>query len=63
VPLIQPQNSWTQRLATFIHVDHRPALGSQGYSGDAVLAHAGLLPQTLAGLAQRLPKNLGMLFG
>src|SRR5680860_1587872 len=62
VALIQPDNSRAQRLAMFVEVDHRAALGCYGNAYNPAWRNISRLPQLIAGLAQVFPEILWMLF-
>ncbi len=67
--LVQPDDGGAQGLAVLIQVDQGGALGGQRHAGDApgceglVRVLGQVFPELLAGLAERLPENLGLLLG
>jgi hypothetical protein len=60
--LVEPDDGGAQRLAMGIEVDHGGALGGDHQAADGRLGYAGVGPQALAGLAQRAPELLGIVF-
>ncbi|CAH0314823.1 hypothetical protein SRABI118_04958 [Massilia sp. Bi118] len=61
--LVEPGDGRAQRLAVLAEADHGAALGGHGHALHRRLVHAGLVPQSLAGLAQGSPVILGLVLG
>ena len=61
-PLVQPHYRRAQRISRRVHVDERAALRRQRHACNRRLRDRRLLPELLAGLADRLPEVIRFLF-
>ena len=60
--LVQPDDGRAQGLARLVQRNGGGALGGDDDTRHRTLGHTGVGPQVLAGLAQGLPKGLGVVF-